>query len=202
VPIVRAADFEVAAGPGKKRPLSALIGLDLPDVDANRRTGADAWQVAKYPRSTDAGTKRAFLKRVQHALDDRLPVVIAWRVDHAAVGSDGTLRTPSSRQAATESHLSLITDYEVANVPGFGTLPAGTRETRPEALQAALADAAVVDLLRIKNSWGSKPRQQSAIPAGYYDIARSYFDASFDACKHGACSSVPAFSYVILPAGY
>lgn len=29
-----------------------------------------------------------------------------------------------------------------------------------------------------------------------------YFAASFESCADGACSSVPALSYVILPSGY
>lgn len=201
-PIIAATDFQVTAGPGKTRPLSALIGIDLPNIDPNRRTGVDTWQYAQYPRGTDAASKRSLMKRVQRALNDRLPVVIAWRVDHAAVGPDGTLKAPTGRQVPTESHLSLITDYQVSNVPGFGTLPVGETESRAAALTASLADTAVVDLLRIKNSWGNEPRQHSAIPPGYYDIARGYYDASFDICSDGSCLPSPAFNYVILPAGY
>ncbi len=201
-PIIEAANFQMTAGPGKTRPLSALIGTDLPNIDPNRRTGIDAWQYAQYPRGTDAAAKRSLMKRVQHALNDRLPVIISWRVDHAAVAADGSLKAPSGRQVPTESHLSLITDYQASNVPGFGTLPVGKVEARPAALAASLADTAVVDLLRIKNSWGSDPRQHSAIPAGYYDIARGYYDASFEICSGGSCLPSPAFSYVMLPAGY
>ena len=54
-PIVTAKNFEVAAAGGAKRTLSDYVGLDLPNIDPNRRTGLYAWQYAEYPRSDAAG---------------------------------------------------------------------------------------------------------------------------------------------------
>jgi hypothetical protein len=204
VPILRARDFVVAgSAAGATRTLDDYVGRDLPETNADRRSGMAVWKQVLYPaaNSTDAA-KRAVLRRVQKSLHDGLPVIVSWRVDHAAVTAEGALRRPSAARAQTESHLSLITDYQASNVPGFGVLPVGAQETRPEALQAALSDEAIVDLLRIKNSWGARERQASAIPPGYHDIHRDYYNASFERCDGATCTNDRALAYVILPSGY
>jgi hypothetical protein len=95
-------------------------------------------------------------------------------------------------------HESLLVDYEVEDVPGFGTLPLGTPIANPAALEAALDPAARVTRFRLKNSWGVDPyysdeewRQfgnygeppttpkESYLPAkpGYNDATIDYFDS-------------------------
>jgi len=205
VPIVRASDFEVAGKRGgPKRTLEEYIGRDLPQTDPNFRTGPHAWKKVAYPAPTSGSVnKRNVLRRIQKSLNDGLPVVVGWKVDHKAVGADGALRKLTGARLKAESHLSLITDYQASNVPGFGVLPVGTPEARPEALAASLENDVVVDLLRIKNSWGAKARQDSAIPAGFHDIYREYFDGGFEACTaDDVCKPTQALAYVILPAGY
>jgi hypothetical protein len=193
--ITHARDFAVVSGS-----LSDLIGRALPETNDNHRAGPSAWKQVMYPAA--APDRRAVLRRVQRSLDDGLPVIMAWNVDHLALGPSGEFRAPSSSKGAVEAHLSLVTDYQVSNVPGFGVLPVGQPETRPDALAAGLSDNAIVDLLRIKNSWGSQPRQGSTIPAGYHDLFRGYYDASLESCEGAACRKSQALSYVIVPSGY
>jgi hypothetical protein len=87
-------------------------------------------------------------------------------------------------------HLSVAVDYEVEDVPGFGTLPVGVRETRPEALEAALAPGARPTFIRIKNSWGENaadarydggisPKYLPEMP-GYNDLYVEYLDLPYD----------------------
>jgi hypothetical protein len=202
-PILRARDLIVSKPtPTGQRTLQDYIGVDFPNIDANRRAGPHAWQYAQYPRA-NAVERRATLRRIQRALHAGLPVIISWRVDRSALLPNGSFRAPTNLRIGTEAHLSLITDYQASNVPGFGVLPAGRAETRPAALQAALAETANVDVLRIKNSWGAKPRQSSSIPAGYYDIQRGYYNAIFQtSCSGSSCLAAPAFNYAILPPGF
>ncbi len=203
VPIIRARDFSVAAEGGRTKTLFDYVGYDLADINPNKRAGIDAWKQVLYPAANASeAAKRKVLGRVQRSLNDGLPVIVSWRVDQKAVEPDGTLRATAGGNVRSGAHLSLITDYQASNVPGFGVLPVGIPETRGEARLAALDDAAVVDLLRIKNSWGARPRQDTAIPPGYYDIYRAYFDASFDVCTGGDCKPARALHSVILPAGY
>ncbi|MFO0738836.1 MAG: hypothetical protein U0270_23255 [Labilithrix sp.] len=89
-------------------------------------------------------------------------------------------------------------------MPGFGTLGVEVPETRPEALEAALDDAANVTFFRIKNSWGTrgvwseeelrqlggkvdpstpKPSYLAAKP-GYNDLFTNYLDLAYGGSGH------------------
>jgi hypothetical protein len=162
------------------------------------RSGARAWSQTPFP-PYNASLQRAFLKRVQRALNDGYPLPISWYADSASSRSTDQIafRAPGPSFEKTGGwHLSLLTDYEVTNVPGFGTLPVGAAESRRPALDAALDDDAVVSILRVKNSWGlvgapSSPNQVK----GYSDLYAPYYTA-----KVSAVSRVLGF--VTLPAGY
>jgi hypothetical protein len=89
-------------------------------------------------------------------------------------------------------------------VPGFGTLPAGVKETRPEALAASLDPRATITFLRIKNSWGDDNLNE-----GLYDMTMSFVDGpvaktNTRSCKEGRPIQTPdaALYKVGLPAGY
>jgi hypothetical protein len=92
-------------------------------------------------------------------------------------------------------------------VPGFGTLEAGKLVTDPKALAAALSPDAKIELLRIKNSWGSSlaPNNASNDLRGYYDLYMAYLDADLvrctasngDAC--GIKEKVPGLTSFVLP---
>lgn len=127
--------------------------------------------------------RRELEQRVQRALNDGMPVPISWWVDFRSLKSSGRFaHRVDSASGEGGGHLSLITDYEVTDVPGVGTLEAGKVETRKEALAAALSPEAKVTFFRIKNSWGYWPRHwreliQRAVGGtdfGYNDLDTSY----------------------------
>ena len=102
----------------------------------------------------------------------------------------------------------IMYDYEVSNVPGYGTLPAGVEETRPEALQAALSPDAEVKFFRVKNSWGtSRPdRGENALLPGYHDLYVTYLNGPIKQCDSSNTSDcrwdIQPWWDVVLPAGY
>lgn len=183
----------------RSRELAANDGLTLEDVlgsspvleagqnvsDAPRQ-GPHAWTVITTSRYDDtpesAQRNRIILKLVQATLHSHRPVYMLWAADDRHIDASGTFRADVQDPTATAGykHLSVITDYEVADVPGFGTLPAGVLETRPEALQAAFDDRAKVRFFRIKNPWwGSYPKDGTLIPfthgtGGYNDLDLDY----------------------------
>jgi hypothetical protein len=196
-PVVPAASYRVAgpSGAPAKLTLKEAIGRDLPESNPNRRTGFQTWTYAAQPMS------RALERRIQKALHQGLPVPIAFWVDEKAKTAEGSFKEPSETPEKFEHHLALLTDYEISNLPEFGTLKAGQEETRNEALAAAIASESGVDFLRIKNSWGASPRMNSSIPPGYYDLFSKYLSASVNVCNGSACAAKNIVTYVILPPG-
>jgi hypothetical protein len=164
--------------------------------------GPDAWTSATPPGwsgDQSASSRRGFERRIQRALHDGLPVPVAWWVDPESLDARGTFEHRGGEPSAKGGgHLSIITDYEVTSVPGFGTLKAGVAETRPEALRAALDPRAKVMFFRIKNSWGYWPstwketamRLLGGVDLGYNDLRTSYlFDPMAVLVDSGLLSS-------------
>jgi len=119
------------------------------------RVGPEAWTELRYTWAPgDEARRRAFVKNVQHALNRRLAVPIAWAISSTATNGEYHPEGVSD-WTLTGLHESILVDYEIDDVPGFGTLRVDVRETRPEALEATLDDAARIRFFRIKNSWGS-----------------------------------------------
>ena len=113
-----------------------------------------------------------------------------------------------ARQAAIDRHHSM-SDYEIENVPGFGTLKAGVDETRPEALEAALSPEASIVFLRVKNSWGPTGAGSEFTVSGHYDLYMKYLDGPMKNClqpdgstNRDACRDEVPFGSLALPAGY
>ena len=175
-----------------------------PTANPYKRDGEWAFQSAKYP--SDPTQQRAFLRRIQRALNDHYPVPVAWTVDWASMV--GTSFPSFHPGAYAGGHETVLEDYEVTNVPGFGTLRAGITETRPEALAAALDDSAKVMFFRTKNQWGTGGRQGAF--DGYYDLSMEYLNGSETFCEFhgpdGKCaqtwSTGTFLQEVILPAGF
>lgn len=175
----------------------AIVGTMEPGSTPaeGRRAGADAWSEVRYQwgLGSDAEIRRDMLRNVQDTMHKRLAVPVGWAVTSAEAGVYS-----GSQYWIGGLHESLLVDYEVQEVPGFGTLPLGTAITNPAALEAALDPAAVVTRFRLKNSWGTDPyyseeewRQfgdggpppetpkESYLPAkpGYNDVTIEYFDS-------------------------
>ncbi|MEM9696650.1 MAG: hypothetical protein AAGA56_29180 [Myxococcota bacterium] len=142
------------------------------------RSGPFAWRVSNYPTSSSG--RRNLQIEVQKAMHRSLPVVMTWFVDFAALENDNTFRAPPQDPGRQGGHLVTLEDYEVENVPGFGTLEAGVLVEDPEKLTAALSPDASIKFFRIKNSWGTsvspEPGQGDELK-GYYDLWMDYLNA-------------------------
>lgn len=161
------------------------------------RKGNFAWNESSYPSS--ASSRRSFQIRAQKALHARRPVILVWFVDFNAMNrSTGTFASVPATPGRQGGHMTAMEDYQVTNVPGFGTLAAGTVVTDPAALDAALAPEATIEFLRIKNSWGSgfQPPEGTELK-GYHDLYMAYLDGKIPVCDkkdaEGKCIN-PTFS--------
>jgi hypothetical protein len=170
------------------------------------RSGPFAWRTAFYP--SDPAGRRAVLARMQRAMHDKQPVILSWHVDFAAL-EDGRFLAPPASPGSQGGHLVVVEDYQVNDVPGFGTLPAGVVETRGDALDAALLPAAKIEFIRIKNSWGTAAPDPLLIGRGYNDLYMAYLDGPMLHCTQnegGAstddCWPDTPLKYFVLPAGY
>jgi len=176
-------------------------------VGFSGRTGPLAWNEVSYP--FDAQGRRNFQKRFQRALHHGVPVVMSWHVDFNALQPGGQFKEPPAAPGRQGGHMVVMDDYQVSNVPGFGTLLAGVSETRPEALNAALDNRATIDFIRIKNSWGSI-RPDRNFTDGYHDLWMRYLNGPVKQCevdeitdmpKLDTCFDSTPFEAVVLPPG-
>lgn len=184
----------VPAGSGLHRPKEIEIAmtssgpLTLADAigapsssNVRSRTGTYAWNEQSYPAYESS--RRDFLKKAQQALHGRLPVVMTWFVDFNAMKSNQFLEPPATpgRQGG---HMVVLEDYEIENVPGYGTLEAGTVVTDPKALEAALSPDADIVFFRIKNSWGTDLAPPGATDdlKGYNDLYMKYLNGPITKC--------------------
>ena len=169
-----------AAGDAAPRRATLAEVIGVPDQNQwGHRKGALAWSEWNYP--TNPAEQRAFQIRIQRALHARQPVVISWFIDFASMNGAGEFRGPAARPGRQGGHVTVLEDYQVNDVPGFGALKAGVAETRAEALTAALDPGAKVEFFRTKNSWGS-----SSGPApefnGYLDLYSAYLNGPVKKC--------------------
>jgi hypothetical protein len=170
-----------------------------------QRKGKYAWNEVAYP--TTATSKRDYLRRMQEAMHAGMPVIMVWFVDFAGMDSQNRFMAPPATPGRQGGHMTVVEDYQINDVPGFGTLAAGTLVTDPKALDAALADEAKIEFVRIKNSWGSSlaPPDASTDLRGYYDIYMPYLDGPLTKCtesngdKCGIKSKVPGLTGLVLP---
>jgi hypothetical protein len=184
------------AGPGQ-----APVHKTLADAFAS-------WHQELYP--FDDASRRDFDRRWQRALHDHQPVVMSWFVDFNSLDGDGRFFAPPATPGHQGGHMVVMQDYQVTDVPGFGTLQAGVAETRPEALEAALSAEAHIEFIRIKNSWGSfRPDRMFVLP-GYHDLYLKYLNGPVKECAEKAdgspdtssCFDGTPFKDIVLPPGY
>jgi hypothetical protein len=171
------------------------------------RSGPLAWNESSYPEGDQE--RRDFQKRFQLALHHGVPVVMSWYVDFNAMEPGGQFKKPPKTPGRQGGHMVVMDDYQVSNVPGFGTLKAGVVETREAALTAALDDKATIDFIRIKNSWGSV-RVDRDFTTGYHDLWMPYLNGPVKQCetdpvtdmpKTGTCFDATPFESIVVPPG-
>ncbi|MFT3773351.1 MAG: hypothetical protein QM820_48850 [Minicystis sp.] len=185
--------------------LADAIGQPVSSTNILQRKGKYAWNEVSYP--TTATARRDVLRRMQKAMHSGMPVILSWFVDFNAMDKMNQFLAPPAAPGHQGGHMTVVEDYQVSNVPGFGTLAAGTVITDPKALTAALDPKATIDFLRIKNSWGTSlaPANASTDLRGYYDLYMKYLDAQLVKCtesngdKCGTKTNVPGLTALILP---
>lgn len=190
---------------GKKISLADAIGTPASSFNVLQRKGTYAWNEVSYPTTTKA--RRDFFKKMQSSMHAGMPVIMVWYVDFAGLNSQNEFLAPPTTPGRQGGHMTIVEDYQVSNVPGFGTLEAGTLITDNKALTAALADEATIDFIRMKNSWGSSLAPPEASPdlRGYYDIYKAYIDGPITKCKEangdkcGQKSTGPGLTSLVLP---
>lgn len=209
--VISAAELEVlaprAGAATEIRPLIDLIGKRAHGSDPDKRTGLYAWDVVSYTHHTAAAT-RAYFKRIQLALHAGVPVPISWFLadngDPAGIGAYKTV--PAVPAGATDSvdHETLITDYEITDVPGFGTLHAGVDATAAQRA-AALDDSAKIVFFRVKDSYATRVVKKKRVTMN--DLYVDYLTGTVRVCPDGAptspkCENVIPLEDVTLPPGF
>jgi len=197
-----------AGAAAELRPLIDVIGKRAHGDDPDKRTGLYAWGVVSYTHHTAAAT-RAYFKRIQLALHAGVPVPISWFLADN-VDPDGLLgaykNVPAVPAGATDSvdHETLITDYEVDDVPGFGTLHAGVDATAAQRT-AALDDSAKIVFFRVKDSYATRVVKKKRVTMN--DLYVDYLTGKVRVCPVGAptspkCHDVIPLEDVTLPPGF
>ena len=174
-------DVEIGMTSGGPITLADAIGTPSSSYNVRSRTGTYAWNEESYP--SGAQSRRDFLKKGQKALHGGLPVIMTWFVDFNAMKNNQFVEPPATpgRQGG---HMTVLEDYQINNVPGYGTLAAGTVVTDPKALEAALSNEATIEFFRIKNSWGSDlaPPGAGDTFKGYNDLYMKYLNGPITKC--------------------
>ena len=201
--------YKPKTGTAKKVTLADAIGLPSSESSVygwKLRTGQFAWNETIYPAS--AAAQRPFQIKVQRTLHNRQAAIMVWFVDFNAMDrSNGSFKAIPASIGSQGGHMTVLEDYQVSNVPGFGTLAAGVNVTDPKALEAALDSKATIDFIRVKNSWGSKlaPPAGSTL-GGYHDLYMPYLNGQIPKCDKkdsaGKCispSSQRGLTAIVLP---
>ncbi|NUP14248.1 MAG: hypothetical protein HOW73_50075 [Polyangiaceae bacterium] len=185
--------------------LSDAIGTPASSFNVLQRKGKYAWNEVNFPTGDTA--RRDFYRKMQEAMHSGMPVILVWFVDFAALDSQNRFFAPPTTPGRQGMHMTVVEDYQASNVPGFGTLEAGTVVTDQKALDAALSPEATIDFIRIKNSWGTSlaPSNAGEDLRGYHDLYSAYLNGPLTKCtesngdKCGIKSKVPGLSSMVLP---
>lgn len=185
--------------------LADAIGTPASSWNVLQRTGKYAWNEVKYP--TSATAQRDFYRRMQKAMHSGMPVIMTWYVDFAAMDGQGRFMAPPATPGRQGGHMVVVEDYQINDVPGFGTLKAGEVVTDQKALDAALSPEAKIEFIRIKNSWGSSlaPNGSAEEFRGFHDLYMPYLNGPLTKCtesngdKCGIKSSGPGMTGLTLP---
>lgn len=198
-----------------------VIGRDragnIVNLDAVINGAMFSWQQYNYPVVNGRGMepsvqqknmRKNIIWRVMRALNDHQPVMMSVMVDFNAIKttpySTFDLQTLKEKGTGFQgSHLVVLEDYVVENVPGIGSL--GEGELSPE-LKAQALNGDVV-YFKAKNSWGTN-RPERGLTDGYTAFRIDYLNANLpwsmdpwvtDPEKANWYTALNGF---ILPAGY
>lgn len=208
--IVRAADDVLVLHPladaeGTIGTLREAIGDRAAGDHPDLRAGPFAWSDVAFQASTK-GDRRAFFRRIQRALHAGAPLPIGWfwasNADPTDTGAFTRIPAKPASERDSVDHETLLYDYQVADVPGFGLLPVGTIAT-PEQKEAALADSANVVFLRAKDSYYDYRTGRHA-RIGYTDLYVDYLVGTVRVCPSasGPCKEEVPLEDVTFPPGF
>jgi hypothetical protein len=160
--------------------LADAIGTSASYYHYRTRSGEYAWNAEYYP--SNASSRRDFQIDMQRAMHASQPVLLSWLVDFNAMSGNHFMEPPETpgRQGG---HLIVVEDYQINDVPGYGTLEAGTLVLDQAVLDAALSPEANIEFIRIKNSWGESlaPDNLEQLE-GYHDLYMKYLDGPIAKC--------------------
>ena len=191
------------------------------DKIINNSGDASEWQSVYYPQArgdrplseeTEA-RRKAILKRVMKALNDRQPVIMSVMVEFNGLKTDPYATFDYDYLQAAGSmggqggHLVVLEDYTVNNVPGIGFLGEGDMS---DELKAAALDGDIVTI-KSKNSWGAN-RPSRGLADGHTAFTIDYLNRAIswmysDESKGQVASptnsyKASALSEFVLPVGY
>lgn len=175
---------------GRTVTLADAFGEPANSWEFYTRRGEFAWSTEYYPSSPAA--RRSFQIDMQSAMHANQPILISWLVDFNAM--DGAHFTgPPETPGRQGGHLVVAYDYQIHDVPGYGTLAAGETVLDEAALEAALAPEANIEFIRIKNSWGTRLAPENAEDlGGYHDLYMEYLDGPIAKCGDTCETTTPA----------
>jgi hypothetical protein len=209
-PVLAPADLPVRCprpnGSPETRPLSDAIGKRVGGQDADVRNGEYAWTRVRFDaKSSDK--RREFFLRIQRVLKQGAAIPVAWY--WASNGDPGKIgefrRTPTTPAVEVDStfHETIIYDYEITDVPGFGTLRAG-RSASDAQESAALSKSANITFFRVLDSYYDIERTKRR---GFSDMYIEYLVNELEVCPDGdgrsrQCERILPLDEVTLPRGF
>lgn len=172
-------------------------------LGAHLRSGKYAWD-SHLPPLTSWG-RRGYEIDIQTALHAHQPIPISWLVDWGA-RDQSAFREPSGEAGNWGGHATILADYQV-NVPGLGTLEAGTWVQDGNVLESALSRDAKIEFFRVKNSWGmTTPPDDDGVLYGYFDLYADYLYGEISICASEDCTKshgwTPLRGVVLPPADF
>ena len=214
-------------------------GMQVKDLKSNRNLSfnsfIDGWTYLPFPQSNGQSPaltpqlkaqRKATLLRVMKALNDRYPVLMAFKVDDLGLNKSNrsfNLKTykknladftaANIRLSADEirkkraghqgGHLVVLEDYTVRNVSTeTGTI--GEGEVSDELKETALKGE--LNYFKFKNSWGQDPNAEIDRPdeSGYYQIDGDFINEQLEWVDAGGGPSKfsSPLMHFVLPAGY
>lgn len=168
---------EITAGYDGATPVTIadLVGLPADTVNFfnGKRIGATDAK-AKYVFSvvtppSDPTAMHAYLASATATLEQDIPIVMSLLQDDSLDDASGTYQKPASNTLTAHAYGHAVTIFDLSvQTSAFGLIPAGTPETRPDALAATLADDAKVLSFRARNTyWGTyQPGTKIAFAGG------------------------------------
>jgi hypothetical protein len=192
---------------------STAVGPNTTLAQALRGVSGKTWSYVRFPSVYGQNTvvsasvqasRKAILKRVMRALNDKKPVVMSLMIDFNALDiNDQTFKkslVDADGIGSQGGHMVVLEDYTVDNVPGYGYIGEGDVS---DDMKAAALEGDIV-LLKAKNSWG-KNRPDRGLTDGYTRFDAAYLFSQME-WKNGDDDDNTSFyttlTDFVLPPGY